>query len=56
MSLKLLTPREVAELWQVHPDWVYDQVAAGKLPAIRLGRNIRFRQGDLERYLSGEAE
>ena len=50
-DLRLLTAHEVAKMWQVHPEWIYDQVSAGKLPAIRLGRNIRFREGDLEAYL-----
>ena len=53
-DLALLTPHQVAELLQVHTDWVYDNAAAGNLPHIRLGRNIRFKPADLDAYLSGE--
>lgn len=52
-TLALLTIKEVATLLQVHPDWVYDQVNEGKMPATRLGRNIRFRPADLDAYLAG---
>jgi len=42
MSLQpLLTPRQVAEILQVHVKTVYQWAAEGKLPAIRLGSDIR---------------
>lgn len=55
MSLELLTPHDVAKLFGVHVDWIYDQCAAGKMPHVRLGRSIKFRPSDLEEYLDSVA-
>lgn len=37
-------------------DWVYDEVEAGRLPYVRLGRkHLRFRRPDLARFLAPRA-
>lgn len=53
-ALGLLTPAQVAALLQVSTDWVYDETAKGRLPALRLGRSIRFRPLDLQAWMTGE--
>jgi len=51
-ELGLLTVKQVAALFQVKPQWVYDEVEAGRLPSRRLGRRIlRFSRADLADYL-----
>lgn len=50
-DLQLLTPDQVADLLQVTKDWLYDQAQMKKIPAIKLGRMLRFRRRDIESYL-----
>ena len=55
----LITIRQAAELSNVHPNTIRNNIKTGKLPALRLGRNvIRIRITDLEgiftSYLGGE--
>jgi len=42
MRTQLMTLREVAHYLRVHPATVYRLVKAGRLPAIRVGRDLRF--------------
>jgi excisionase family DNA binding protein len=50
-ELRLIDVDQLCELWGVKKSWVYDQVEAGKLPAVRLGKQLRFRESDLASYL-----
>lgn len=50
-ELALLTPDQLCSLLQVKKSWLYDQVERGALPCLRLGRQLRFRQSDVIRYL-----
>lgn len=43
MTERLLTAQDVAERWQVTPSMVYRLAREGKIPAVRLGRHVRFR-------------
>lgn len=52
-TLDLLTPEQLAELWKVKISWIYDQVEAGRLPVLRLGRRLRFRASDVAEFLEG---
>lgn len=49
---QLLRVGEVAEWLGVSVAWLYDEVEAGKFPVVRLGRNLRFSQDDIEAYLA----
>jgi excisionase family DNA binding protein len=49
--LELLTLDELVTLLKVRKSWLYDEVEAGRLPAVRLGRQLRFRVADVEAYL-----
>lgn len=54
VDLELLTVEDVAVLFKVKRGWIYDQVEAGALPAVRLpgSRLLRFRRCDLDAYLA----
>jgi excisionase family DNA binding protein len=47
LSDPLLTTREAADILRVHPRTVQRLVRSGALPAVRLGRAIRFERRDL---------
>jgi len=46
--MNLLTPRQVADLMGVHVQTIYRE---DLLPKVRVGRGIRYRRGDIERYI-----
>lgn len=48
----LLTVGEVAESLRVSNMTVYRLIKAGELPALRVGKNYRIREHDLEVYLA----
>ncbi|HVL33751.1 MAG TPA: helix-turn-helix domain-containing protein [Actinomycetota bacterium] len=52
VSDRLLTVGEVAALMRVSNMTVYRLIKAGALAAIRVGKNYRIRQDDVERYLA----
>ena len=56
LDLDLLTPDDVCTLLKVKKSWLYDEVEAGRLEALRLGKQLRFRPSDLARYLEGRAK
>ncbi len=47
----MLTVSEVARYLRVNPQTVYRKAKAGELPAVRIGRAIRFRRTELEEWL-----
>jgi excisionase family DNA binding protein len=48
----LLRVADVCAWFQVQPPWVYDEVEAGRLPHLRLGRrHLRFERAQLREYL-----
>lgn len=51
---EMLTVNEVAEYLRVNPQTVYRKAKAGELPAVRIGRVIRFRKAELEAWLDQE--
>jgi excisionase family DNA binding protein len=54
-DLDLLTPDDLCALLKVKKSWIYDEVEAGRLEALRLGKQLRFRPSDLARYLDERA-
>ncbi len=53
----LLNVAEVCAWFKVTKDWVYDEVEAGRLPYVRLGRrHLRFRRSDLDQYLAANVQ
>jgi excisionase family DNA binding protein len=53
---KLLTTEEVLDRLQLNVRTVYRLVKAGKLPAVRIGRQWRFRSGDIDVWVSRGGE
>ena len=49
-----LTTEEVLEYLQVNLRTVYRLIKAGKIPAVRVGRQWRFRKGDIDSWLDGQ--
>jgi excisionase family DNA binding protein len=49
-----LTTEEVLEYLQVNLRTVYRLIKAGKLPALRVGRQWRFRKGDIDAWLESQ--
>ena len=47
----ILTVSEVAEYLRINPQTVYRKAKAGELPAVRIGRAIRFRRAELDAWL-----
>ncbi len=50
-----LTTEEVLEYLQVNLRTVYRLIKAGKIPAVRVGRQWRFRRSDLDAWLERQA-
>jgi excisionase family DNA binding protein len=51
---RLLTVSEVAERLHFSRGTIYAWAASGRLPCHRLGRQIRFDEGDLIRWLEAQ--
>lgn len=51
MTERLLTAAEVADQLRVSTMTIYRLIRSGELPAVRVGRNYRVRQSDLDVYL-----
>ena len=49
---RLLTVAEVAATMRVSNMTVYRLIKSAQLPAIRVGKNYRIRESDVDRYLS----
>jgi excisionase family DNA binding protein len=47
----LLRPEAVARLLACSPKTVYAWAARGSIPCVRLGRLVRFRPGDVRRFV-----
>jgi len=50
MDERLLTIEQVARRWAVPPRHVRERVRLQELPAIRIGRLLRFEASDVEAY------
>jgi excisionase family DNA binding protein len=49
MNGNLLTADDVARILRVSKSWIYSHLS--ELPTIRLGRYVRFKRSDVERFL-----
>lgn len=50
---RLLDADDVAAALGVSRDWIYAEVRAGRIPHVRLGRNVRFRSQAVEDWIAG---
>lgn len=51
MGEGFLSVEQVAQRLGVPRSWVYTQAEAGKLPAVKLGKYVRFNPEELEKWL-----
>lgn len=52
MTDRLLDAAEVAALLSVPKSWVLESARSGALPCVRLGRYVRFDEGDVRAWLA----
>lgn len=52
----LLTVTQLARLLNVTRGWIYDEVEAGALPCVRVGRNLRFVPSEVNAYLQARRD
>ena len=50
-GLDLLSITDVCQELGMGKSWVYRRIQSGEIPSVKLGRNIKVRREDLERYL-----
>jgi excisionase family DNA binding protein len=55
-SEPLLRPSDVARLLACSSKTVYAWAASGYLPSVRLGRLVRFKAGDVSKFVEAHAE
>lgn len=55
MEDRYLTVDDVARRLRLSKGYVFAQVRAGKIPAIRLGRAVRFDPQELDNWLSQQS-
>lgn len=53
-SSQLLTTDEVLAYLKVTPRTIYRLIRAGEIPALRVGRQWRFRRSDLDAWLDSQ--
>jgi excisionase family DNA binding protein len=51
---ELLAIPEVCQELAMGKSWVYRRIKSGEIPSVKLGRNIKVRREDLERYLKNQ--
>jgi excisionase family DNA binding protein len=52
VNARYMTVGEVAAVLRVSTMTVYRLINAGQLPAVRIGRSFRVREGELDHYLA----
>lgn len=52
MTNKLLKGSEVAALLNISPSKVYTLMRKEEIPTVRIGRSVRVRQEDLDKYIT----
>lgn len=56
MTDELLTPQEVAKYLKVQIHWVYERTRRQELPVKKLGRHVRIRKSDLEKWIDNNGK
>ena len=55
METRLLKSDELAVILQVSKAQVYVLLKRGEIPSVRIGKSVRVRSEDLERYINEKA-
>ena len=53
---RLLSVRQVSQILGSHPHTIYGWVEEGKLPCLRIGSRIKFRESVIEEWLAKRSE
>jgi excisionase family DNA binding protein len=53
---QLLTPQQIAEKLGVAISTIYQWTHTGYIPHIKLGRFVRFRESDIEKWLNSRVQ
>ena len=56
MEERLMKPAEVADILQVSRAMAYKLLQQGEIPTVRIGKSVRVRRADLERYIHERGE
>jgi len=56
MTDDTLTVKQLADKLNIHPNTVYAHVARGRIPAMRIGRALRFDLAEVKRALAGASD
>lgn len=48
---ELMTAEEVADRLRVNLGWVYRAARLGQIPAVRVGRYVRFAKADVDEWI-----
>jgi excisionase family DNA binding protein len=54
MSAPILTIKDVAEYLKVNERTIYRLAASGELPGFKIGNSWRFKQSELEQYITSQ--
>ena len=50
-TIQLITPKQLSERLNVSPAWISKAAKKGLIPSYHLGRCLRFKLSDIQRYL-----
>jgi len=53
---KIYTVPEVADYLKLSKSKVYNLVQRGEIPSIKIGRNVRIRESDLDQWLDDQTQ
>lgn len=53
---RLMTAKEVATTLRIGQSTVYHLIQRGDLPCVRIGRSVRVRPADLDRFIEANTE
>jgi excisionase family DNA binding protein len=56
MADRMMNVTQVADYLGVKPSWLYDNYRAEGIPTYRVGRGLRFRQSDLDKWLDARKD
>ncbi len=51
-DLRLLTAGDLAEEWRMDKSFIYRLMQRGEIPTVRIGRCIRVRPADAEKFIN----
>ena len=53
---KLMTAKELASYMRLNPLTVYRKAREGEIPSVRVGRSIRFKKEQIDKWLESQSK